>query len=55
MEPTILYTKAFLTANRDFKIKSISHITGGGLIDNPPRAFNRDLTLKFNMKNYKYL
>ena len=53
MEPTILYTKAFLTANRDFKIKSISHITGGGLIDNPPRAFNRDLTLKFNMKNYK--
>ncbi len=53
MKPTILYTKAFLTANKNHKIKSISHITGGGLIDNPPRAFNEDLTLKLNMKNYK--
>lgn len=53
MEPTILYTKAFLTANKDYKIKSISHITGGGLIDNPPRAFNKNLTLKFDMTNYK--
>ena len=53
MKPTILYTNAFLAANKNYKVKSISHITGGGLIDNPPRAFNKNLTLKFDMKNFK--
>ena len=53
MKPTIIYTKAFLAANKNHKVKSISHITGGGLIDNPPRAFNKNLTLKFDMKNFK--
>ena len=52
MEPTLLYTKAFIAANKNYKIKSISHITGGGLIENPPRAFNSNLTLKFNMNNF---
>ena len=53
MKPTILYTNAFLAANKKHKVKSISHITGGGLIDNPSRAFNKNLTLKFDMKNFK--
>ena len=53
MKPTLLYTNAFLAANKNYKVKSISHITGGGLIDNPPRAFNKNLTLKFDMKNFK--
>ena len=53
MEPTFLYTKAFLAANKNFKVKSLSHITGGGLIENPPRAFNKNLTLKFNMNNFQ--
>ena len=53
MIPTLLYTNAFLAANKNYKVKSISHITGGGLIDNPPRAFNKKLTLKFDMKNFK--
>ncbi len=53
MKPTILYTNAFLAANKNYKVKSISHITGGGLIDNPPRAFNENLTLKFDMNNFK--
>ena len=53
MKPTILYTNAFLAANKNYKVKSISHITGGGLIENPPRAFNENLTLKFDMKNFK--
>ena len=52
MEPTLLYIKAFLAANKKHKIKSISHITGGGLIENPPRAFNDDLTLQFDMNNF---
>ncbi len=53
LKPTLLYTKAFLAANKNNKVKSISHITGGGLIDNPPRSFNENLTLKFDMKNFK--
>ena len=53
MKPTTIYTKAFLAGSKKHKIKSISHITGGGLIDNPPRAFNKDLTIKFNMQSYK--
>ncbi len=53
MNPTLIYTKAFLTANKNNRVKSISHITGGGLIHNPPRAFDKNLTLKFNMENFK--
>ena len=49
----MLYTKAFLAGNKNYEIKSISHITGGGLIENPPRAFNSNLSIKFDMKNYK--
>ena len=45
--------KALLAGNKTHEIKSISHITGGGLIENPPRAFNKNLTIKFNMKNYE--
>ena len=53
MEPTLLYTNAFIAANKNFKVKSLSHITGGGLIENPPRAFNKNLALKFNMSNFE--
>ena len=52
MEPTLLYTNAFLAANKNNKVKSISHITGGGLVENPPRAFGNSLTVKLNMNSY---
>ena len=53
MQPTILYTNAFLAANKSNKVKSVCHITGGGLIENPPRSFNNKLTLNFDMNKYK--
>ena len=37
LEPTRIYTRAVTNLRRDFRIYGISHITGGGLIDNPPR------------------
>ena len=52
MEPTLLYTDAFLAANKNNKVKSISHITGGGLVENPPRAFDNNLEVQFNMNSY---
>ncbi len=53
MEPTLIYTDAFIAANKNNKLKSISHITGGGLIDNPPRSFSKELALELNMKNFE--
>ena len=52
MEPTLLYTDAFLAANKNNKVKSISHITGGGLVENPPRAFDKNLKVQLNMNSY---
>jgi len=37
LEPTRIYARTISNLRRDFKIYGISHITGGGLIDNPPR------------------
>lgn len=37
LEPTIIYAKTVRNLRRDFRIFGISHITGGGLIDNIPR------------------
>jgi phosphoribosylformylglycinamidine cyclo-ligase len=37
LEPTRIYSRPIRNLRRDFKISGIIHITGGGLIDNPPR------------------
>jgi len=40
LEPTRIYARTVSNLRRDFKIYGISHITGGGLIDNPPRILS---------------
>jgi len=37
LEPTRIYARTISNLRRDFRLYGISHITGGGLIDNPPR------------------
>lgn len=37
LTPTRIYVKSILNVLRDFKIKGIVHITGGGFLDNIPR------------------
>ena len=37
LEPTRIYARTISNLRRDFRIYGITHITGGGLIDNPPR------------------
>jgi len=37
LEPTRIYARTLRNLRRDFRIYGVSHITGGGLIDNPPR------------------
>jgi len=41
LEPTRIYSRAINNIRRDFTIYGISHITGGGLIDNIPRMLPR--------------
>ncbi len=42
LEPTRLYVKAALAACRSDAVKALAHITGGGLIENPPRVVPDD-------------
>jgi len=38
LEPTAIYTKPVLNLLRDFEVKTMAHITGGGFYDNIPRV-----------------
>ncbi len=50
LEPTRLYVRAVKTVNRNYRVKriihGIAHITGGGLIDNPPRILPDGCAIK---------
>ncbi|MEQ7155266.1 phosphoribosylformylglycinamidine cyclo-ligase [Brevundimonas aurifodinae] len=48
MEPTRIYVKSVLPLMKAGKIKGAAHITGGGLIENPPRCLADHLTASFD-------
>ncbi|MDY0292123.1 MAG: phosphoribosylformylglycinamidine cyclo-ligase [Desulfuromonadaceae bacterium] len=48
LTPTKIYVKSVLNLIRDFKIKSISHITGGGILENIPRCLPQSCTAKID-------
>jgi phosphoribosylformylglycinamidine cyclo-ligase len=39
LEPTRIYVNNILTLKKQYPLLGIAHITGGGLIENPPRIF----------------
>jgi phosphoribosylformylglycinamidine cyclo-ligase len=41
LRPTRIYTEAILNLKRDFQIRGLVHITGGGFFDNIPRILPR--------------
>ena len=48
MAPTRIYIKSVLPQIKAGRIKGCAHITGGGLIENPPRAIAKGLDAEFD-------
>jgi phosphoribosylformylglycinamidine cyclo-ligase len=48
MAPTRIYIKSVLPQIKAGRIKGCAHITGGGLIENPPRAIAEGLEARFD-------
>ena len=52
--PTKIYVKTVLNLLRDFPIKSIAHITGGGLLENVPRALPNGCKAVINRSSWQW-
>jgi phosphoribosylformylglycinamidine cyclo-ligase len=48
MEPTRIYSRTIRNMRRDFRIYGVSHITGGGLIENLPRILPKTCKVIIN-------
>lgn len=48
MEPTRIYVKTTLPLTRAGLVKAVVHVTGGGLIENPPRVIAEGLEARFD-------
>ena len=48
MRPTRIYHKAAQTAHRIGGVTGICHVTGGGLVENPPRVYGENLALQLD-------
>lgn len=46
LKPTRIYVKLIQEIMKEFSIKGMAHITGGGLIENPPRVVPQDCHLE---------
>ena len=53
MEPTRIYVKALLTLFKQVDVKALSHITGGGLLENIPRVLPADSVAVINTQSWQ--
>ncbi len=53
IEPTKIYVKSVLSLIKKFPVNAISHITGGGLIENIPRVLPKNLMAKLDSKSFQ--
>ncbi|MBQ1388182.1 MAG: phosphoribosylformylglycinamidine cyclo-ligase [Clostridia bacterium] len=55
LTPTKIYVKPMLALFEEVKVKSVSHITGGGFYENIPRSLPEGLTAKIDKSALKIL
>ena len=55
LRPTCIYVKTILDLKEKFPIKGISHITGGGFIENIPRIIPEGLRVRINKGTWPVL
>ena len=55
LTPTRIYVKAILSLLDSVKVKSISHITGGGFYENIPRSLPDGISAKINRSDVQVL
>ena len=53
LEPTRIYVKSILSLNKSHPIHAISHITGGGLLENIPRVLPKNLAAKLDSNSWE--
>jgi len=53
--PTKIYVKPVLKAIREFEIKGMAHITGGGFIENIPRMLTGELGVEIDQGSWQIL
>ena len=53
LTPTNLYPKVILNILKKYQINSLSHITGGGLIENLPRSIPKHLSVEINSQSWQ--
>ena len=52
IEPTRIYVKTVLSLLEKLPVKAISHITGGGLIENIPRVIPNHLSIQIDNSSW---
>ena len=53
LTPTKIYAKEIKSLTEKFGIKAIANITGGGLYENVPRVLKDDLSVEFDLSDFK--
>ena len=52
LEPTRIYHHGTRAAHAAAKVTGICHVTGGGLVENPPRVYGEDLSLTIDCASW---
>lgn len=54
IEPTKIYVKSVLSLIEKFSVHAISHITGGGLLENIPRVLPKNLAAELDADSWEF-